>query len=102
MKTKNKTATKPNLSFARKVRIEFHHDSAQAVSIAGTFNDWRPNASAMIAVADGNWVKELSLPPGRYEYRFVVDGEWVNDPNAEQVRNSYGGFNSVLVVEQTA
>ena len=101
MKTKNKTVTKPNESPARKVRFEFHQDGAQAVFIAGTFNDWRPNGLAMIDVADGNWVKELSLAPGTYEYRFVVDGEWVNDPNAEQVRNSYGGFNSVLVVEQT-
>ena len=101
MKTK-KTATKPNESSARKVRFEFHHDGAQGVSIAGTFNDWVPNVLAMIAVTDGTWVKELSLVPGTYEYRFVVDGEWVNDPNAEQVRNSYGGFNSVLVVgEQT-
>jgi len=101
MKTKSKTKTKLNEPSAHKVRIEFHHDSAQAVSVAGTFNDWRPNALAMIAIGDGSWVKELSLTPGRYEYRFVVDGEWVNDPNAEQVRNTYGGFNSVLVVEET-
>ena len=101
MKTKNKTATKPIEPAARKVRFEFHQDGAQAVCIAGTFNDWRPNGLAMIAVAEGNWVKELALAPGTYEYRFVVDGEWVNDPNAEQVRNSYGGFNSVLIVEQT-
>ena len=101
MKTKNKTKTKPNESSPRKVRIDFHRDGAQAVFIAGTFNEWRPNALAMIAVGDGNWVKELSLHPGRYEYRFVVDGEWVNDPQAEQIRNTYGGFNSVLVIERT-
>lgn len=89
MKTKNKNA----------VRIEFHHEQAQAVFIAGPFNDWNSNTSPMIALGNGRWVKELALPPGRYEYRFVVDGQWICDPAAaEQVPNSYGDFNSVLIV----
>ena len=50
----------------------------------------------MVAVADGHWVKELSLPPGGYEYRFVVNGEWVDAPNAkETVSNPHGGVNAV-------
>ena len=81
------------------VRIEFHHEQAQAVFIAGTFNDWHPAVTPMTSRGSGKWVKELSLPPGRYEYRLVVDGEWLCDPKAkEQASNPYGGFNSVLVV----
>ena len=40
---------------------------------------------------------ELALPPGTYEYRLVVDGEWIADPSAkETVPNPFGGVNSVL------
>ena len=53
----------------------------------------------MIAASPGKWVKQLSLTPGRYEYRFVVDGDWVSDPNAEQTPNPHGGCNSVLIVQ---
>ena len=42
------------------------------VGIAGSFNDWHPNVTPMIRLNDGKWAKELALPPGRYEYRFVV------------------------------
>jgi 1,4-alpha-glucan branching enzyme len=81
------------------VRIEFHREQAQAVFIAGTFNDWNANTTSMIALGEGRWVKELVLPPGRYEYRVIVDGQWTCDPAAaEQVSNSYGDFNSVLNV----
>ena len=82
------------------VRIEFHDDQAQAVFIAGTFNDWNPSMTPMIALSEGRWTKELALPPGRYEYLFVADGKWSSDPSAsEQVPNPHGGQNSVLVVE---
>lgn len=88
MKTKKQTQA---------VQIEFHHEQAQAVFIAGTFNDWRPTVTPMIARGGGRWVKELALPPGRYEYLLVVDGVWVCDPSApEQVSNPHGGCNSVL------
>lgn len=81
------------------VRIEFHHEQARGVFIAGTFNDWQPTATPMIALGDGRWVKELALPPGRYEYRLVVDGEWISDPAVpEQAPNPHGSFNSVIVV----
>ena len=98
MKTKPKSkADKPPR--AQTLRIEFHDEHAQAVSIAGTFNDWRPGVVPMISVGQGRWVKELSLPPGRYEYRLVVDGQWLCDPAAaEKVPNPFGGQNAVLTV----
>lgn len=80
-------------------RIEFTHPAAQSVNIAGTFNDWHPGATEMIALGGGRWAKELTLPPGIYEYRLVVDGEWMADPNApECVANPFNGMNSVLRV----
>ena len=85
------------------LRIEFHDERAQAVAIAGAFNDWRPEATPMVAIAEGRWIKELVLPPGRYEYLLVVDGEWKCDPAAaEQVPNPFGTKNSVLIVRGAA
>jgi hypothetical protein len=53
----------------------------------------------MLAMGEGRWVKELVLPPGRYEYLLVVDGRWEPDPRAaERVANPFGGQNDVLVV----
>ena len=98
MKTrvKRSTAERPR---ALALRIEFHDERAQAVAIAGTFNDWRPEATSMVAMGAGRWVKELMLPPGRYEYLLVVDGQWKCDPAAaDQVPNPYGTRNSVLEV----
>lgn len=98
MKNKRKTPATQHKS-ARIVRIEFHNEEAQAVFIAGTFNDWRPGAGEMIRLEGGRWVKELSLVPGRYEYRLVVDGQWICDPAAaEKVSNPFGSFNSLLIV----
>jgi 5'-AMP-activated protein kinase regulatory beta subunit len=93
----------PVTSVSYKTRIEFHGEQALQVSLAGTFNDWRPDATPMLALGDVRWEKELMLPPGRYEYLFVVDGEWQSDPAAvEQTPNVYGGLNSVLNVPGSA
>lgn len=97
MKTKSKSKTGQQTR-SQTLRIEFHDEAAQAVFVAGTFNDWRPGAVPMIHVGEGRWVKELSLPPGRYEYRLVVDGQWICDPAAvEKVPNPFGGMNAVLI-----
>lgn len=99
MKIMQKRQTTTRGAESQRVQIEFHAEQAQAMFIAGTFNDWHPNVTPMLALGGGRWAKELTLPPGRYEYRLVVDGEWLCDPAAkEQASNPYGGFNSVLVV----
>ena len=47
----------------------------------------------------GTWKATVWLPAGRYEYRFVVDGQWISDPSAREcVQNTFGSTNSVLVV----
>ena len=50
--------------------------------------------------ADGAWKIKLELPRGRYEYKFVMDGMWVQDiSNSQMAQNSFGSFNNVIVVE---
>jgi hypothetical protein len=85
------------------VHLEFAHPTAMLVCIAGTFNDWSPEATPMVPLGNGRWIKDLALPPGLYEYRVVVDGEWMDDPLArETIPNPFGGLNSVLNVEACA
>jgi cyclomaltodextrinase len=73
---------------------------AGAVHLAGSFNDWNPTATAMTdADGDGTWEATLDLQPGRHQYKFVVDGQWREDPAAaEQVDDGFGGKNSVVQV----
>ena len=79
------------------VHLEYNHPTATEVCIAGTFNDWRPEATPMIGLGHGRWMKQLTLPPGVYEYRFVADGNWMPDPLASEITpNPFGGVNCLL------
>jgi 1,4-alpha-glucan branching enzyme len=83
-----------------KVQVQFKvaATDAKSVSVAGAFNDWNPQKTPL-KKNGGGWKTTITLPRGRYEYRFVVDGQWVADPNAtEAVANPFGGSNSVLNV----
>ena len=93
--------TKPR-HFAKKVKKQFifHAPEATNVKIVGNFNNWIPaDASIMERQEDGTWTKNFFLAPGSYQYRFVVDGTWVEDnSNSKSVENSYGGKNSVIEI----
>jgi len=83
------------------VRFKFSHPNARTVCIAGTFNDWRPEAKPMRPTGAGCWLEKSDLAPGTYEYCFVVDGCWMPDPQAHETRpNPFGGRNSILTVTQ--
>jgi 1,4-alpha-glucan branching enzyme len=88
---------------ATRIHFEFTAPEAESVLIAGTFNDWRPTATPMVALGEGRWVKDLALLPGEYEYCLVVDGQWKPDPLAkETVQNPFGGVNSIRRVDDSA
>jgi chromosome partitioning protein len=87
----------------REVVVRFHDAAARDVRIAGDFNGWVPDRDVRSSVeGDGNarvWTKVLRLAPGTYRYRYLVDGEWREDPtNAAAVAAPLGGRQSVLVV----
>lgn len=71
---------------------------ARIVAVAGTFNNW--NQSQYLFERVGNeWTCRISLPPGKYQYKFIVDGNWLVDPgNPTVVRDERGIPNSQLVV----
>ncbi|MDH4077988.1 MAG: isoamylase early set domain-containing protein, partial [Acidimicrobiia bacterium] len=81
------------------VRFTIEAPDAVQVQLAGDFNDWSLDDSEMEAVGPV-WKKTLQLAPGRYRYRFVIDGEWHSDPHNAVVEPSpFGGVDSVLVVD---
>jgi 1,4-alpha-glucan branching enzyme len=83
----------------RAVRFMFSAPGASSVSVAGTFNDWQVDANPLVRGSDDVWRLGLELPTGRYEYRYIVDGKWTDDPTcAEFVANPFGGCNAVVYV----
>lgn len=82
------------------VHFKLFAPDARTVFLAGTFNDWDTTATQMGLDGFGAWVTDLSLPPGRYEYLFVVDGKWFCDPEVrDYVPNPFGACNSVVQVK---
>jgi 1,4-alpha-glucan branching enzyme len=84
------------------IEVKLHAPNARAVFVAGNFNGWDPRRTSLHKDSGGVWRTFLPLSPGRYEYRFIVDGQWQEDPGArESVPNPHGGRNSVLIVRST-
>lgn len=80
------------------VHFELTDSSATKVCVAGTFNNWKPEEGEMRR-SDGKWTKDIALERGTYEYRLVVDGQWMPDPRANQsVVNPFGEQNSLMTV----
>ena len=82
------------------VHFELAAPDAREVSVAGSFNGWRPDAVQLVRGEAGVWSTTLALPLGEHAYQFVVDGErWIPDPTAHaQVEDGFGGTNSLIVV----
>jgi hypothetical protein len=80
------------------VQFRLAAPGADKVSVAGDFNDWDVGSLSLTDDGDGVWTATVPLPPGRYGYMFVVDGEhWVVDPAAEAVEpDGFGGQNALL------
>ncbi len=76
-------------------------ERARRVQIAGDFNNWSPMSTPMMSSAEpGVFKMRLPLQPGRYRYRFIVDGSWMTDPNNQYVEaNQFGELNNVVEVD---
>jgi len=85
---------------SKEVVFAIEAPQAAQVQVMGDFNDWNLEGSDMEPV-DGTWKKVVTLPPGRYRYRYIVDGRWQRDPfNVAVEPNPYGGLDSIVVVQE--
>lgn len=81
----------------KKHMIAVNIPAAKSVVITGDFCHWAPTGQPLHRDHNGGWSTTLLLPPGRYEYRLLVDGEWRDDPSCtERVPNGFGTENCVL------
>ncbi len=88
------------ISRAKPTAFKFYAPQAKRVALAGSFNNWDANVLTAKKDSRGNWAIKINLKPGRYEYKFVVDGSWLNDPNCTAcVVNSYGSHNCIVEVK---
>jgi DnaK suppressor protein len=83
----------------KRCQIAILAPNARTVAVTGNFCDWVQDSHPLSHRPDGTWLTTLNLPPGRYEYRFVVDGNWQDDPTcSERIPNRFGTENCVLYV----
>ena len=84
---------------AKPVEFKLYAPQAKKVSLAGSFNNWDIKAETAKKDTKGNWSAKISLKPGKYEYKFFVDGSWQNDPCASKVTNSFGTQNNLVEIK---
>lgn len=84
----------------RTIRLAVKAPDAQTVYLVGDFTGWQLQPEHQFArVNDGRWVASVHLPPGEYRYKFVVDGQWLADPdNPRKAVNPFGTEDSLLVI----
>lgn len=83
------------------VKFSIHSPNARYAYVVGDFNNWSLGDNSRLEQSrDGCWQKNVTLKPGRYRYKFVVDGRWLYDPdNPTRVDNIFGSYDSVLQLE---
>ena len=72
---------------------------AKEIVLTGDFTQWALDRILLARGEDGKWRGSVTLPPGEYQYRLRVDGQWRDPPDApRRVPNPFGGENGVLTV----
>ena len=86
--------------FPSRILFSYFDEGAHDVKVAGNFNNWSASERyRLIKEDDGKWTLHLPLKPGKYQYKFIVDGQWREDPsNPQQEIGEFGQKNSVLEV----
>ncbi len=83
----------------KRITFKLEASGAKEAILVGDFNSWDAKKHIMKRDNRGRWSKIVTLSPGRYEYKFLVDGEWQTDPSNDQVvPNSFGSLNNFLNV----
>ena len=84
----------------RRITFSLSAPDAKDVSLTGSFNNWDINKHHMKKNDNGVWIKTVIIPPGTYEYKYFVSGEWWHDPaNENMTYNEHGTLNSIITIE---
>ena len=96
---KMKELIKENLPKLNQVVFSVSAPEAKDVYVAGDFNGWKLDPESRMQQDNGVWKKRVNLTVGRYHYRFVIDGKWMEDVNnpVNEV-NPYGSIDSLIEV----
>ena len=90
----------PKVAGTKPTEFKLYAPGARKVTLAGSFNKWDPNKLLAKKDTKGNWIIKAGLKPGKHEYKFIVDGSWMNDPRCTTcVANSFGSHNCVVEVK---
>ena len=91
--------TKPETGNGRVQSFSFSAPTAMSVQLVGDFTHWQQKPINTQKTPEGVWRASVVLTPGKHHYRFLVDGEWRDDPECQvQVPNPFGGQDSVRQV----
>src|SRR5262245_16716495 len=72
---------------------------ASSVMLVGDFTHWQKSPISLLKQPDGTWTVTVPLQPGEHRYRFLVDGEWRDDPECRvRVPNPFGSHDAVVRV----
>ncbi|HEX9048501.1 MAG TPA: isoamylase early set domain-containing protein [Verrucomicrobiae bacterium] len=86
-------------SNVKKVQFVLDAPAASSVKLAADFTEWEKSPVEMLHSNDGKWSAEIPLPPGQYAYRYIVDGQWFDDPaSTRHAPNPFGSENAVITV----
>jgi len=82
------------------VTFRFETPEARDIYVVGDFNEWKMSDEGRLGRSEnGCWEKRMEIPPGRYRYKFIVDGEWTPDAkNPELESNVFGSFDSIITI----
>jgi len=79
------------------VKFSIYAPRASSVKVAGDFNVWNPEQGRMQMGVDGVWTVTLPIPPGKHNYKFILDGNWIVDPNNPDFEKDVrGNVNSII------
>lgn len=98
-KKRNSKVTSSKRLMPKKVNFAMVAPEARNVFLVGDFNGWNIESHPLKKDSKGTWKISINLILGRYQYRFLVDGQWQEDPNCTTfIPNSYGSENCLLIL----
>ena len=99
MAKKTYPKSSPNSSNVRQQSFAFSAPDATSVQLVGDFTHWQQRPINMQKDANGTWRTTVELSPGTHHYRFLVDGQWRDDPDCVlRTPNPFGGENMMRQV----